>query len=498
MIFYKNLKKNKKSQEKDLTFSIFANGLVSNQDDLISKPAECKSFFNFSFEDGSLKTGIGFKDLEVPATEQDIETCHTFNFAEKVDQINSLMVDRWYKSETGEYVYMLLFTDGNYQVWGVPLIDPYGGFVWVYATSLKSKPTFSCPYRINNVDSTIFFSNDGMLYLSNQINGLFVDFPALISCVVHYDKFFGITNTNRNTLIYTSNLDLTQWSEEENSTVQFLDNRGAFKKLVAFNDYVYLFRENGITKISIYTSKNTFSFTHLYCSTSKIYENSVCVCGDKIYFMTRDGLYTFNGSSVDKIMKNYDEFFKKLDNANCACASFNGKYYLATKCNFDDGQKVGCESESFVNNALFEIDIETQHLNMLRGVDICSLVTVDNPFMGKLCACFNGQNKQRIGELVYSGELFEQSTLKEWKSFSTDLGYRGKQKHLKEIVLNTRYDCKVEIVSEKETKVFSFVGSEKEQRMRINMYGKIFQFKFQTETKNCKISKPMVVFDVVV
>ena len=48
MIFYKNLKKYKKTTEKNITFSIFKDGVISNEDDLISKPNECKTFYNFT------------------------------------------------------------------------------------------------------------------------------------------------------------------------------------------------------------------------------------------------------------------------------------------------------------------------------------------------------------------------------------------------------------------------------------------------------------------
>lgn len=497
MIFYKNLKSHKKTKEKNLVFSIFANGVVSNEDDLVSKPNECKTFYNLSLVDGALKTGLGFKDFVVPATLEQPEVTHGFNFAEKIDEIQGVWLNRWYNTNIESFVYQILMTDSSNVVWGVPLIDAYEGFVWQISTKMQSTPTSYSRYRIANEDSALFFSADGMLYLAATAEGIYDNVPALISSVVHYDNFFGITNTNRNTLVYTTNLNLKTWSDEESSTIEFLDNRGSFTKLIAFNDYVYLFRENGITKISIYSSKNDFSFTHLYTSSSKIYENSVCVCGDKVFFMARDGLYTFNGNSVDKIMENCDKYFKNLDNSNCCCACLNGKYYLATNCDFNDGNSIGCESSDYVNNVLFEIDIETLALNMLRGVDIRMLLSIDNPFMNKLCACFYNDYKQRVGELTDDGKVFENSQGKLWKSFYTDLDYKFKRKKIKEIIINTLYDCQVEIKSDEETKTFNFVGSEKEQRLPVCVYGKNFQFTFKTDSQNCEISKPMIVFDVV-
>ena len=496
LIFYKNLKKHKQTAEKNLIFSIFEDGLVANKDESVAKPADCKNFYNLSYCDGALKTGLGFRDLQVPKSTTDLENCHSFNFASKMDEIDGIWMQRTYSSSQNEYSYVLLLIDSENKIWKANLIDKLNGFISVRSQMLESYPTYQCVYRIDNEDGIAFFSNELMLYLTSNSEGYYDNVPAMISCVVHYDKFFGVTNKNRNTLIYTSNLNLKEWQDDGSSTIEFLDNRGMFTKLVAFNDYVYLFREYGITKISLYSSKADFAFTHLYTSSSKIYENSVCVCGDLVFFATRDGLFTFNGSSVNKVEQKYSKLFENLDNTNCSSACLDGKYYLATKCKFDGEQKVGCETGEYVNNVLFEIDINDFSLNLLRGVDIRKVLAVDNPYMSKLCACFFGENKQRVGELISSGSTFDHVNEKCWTSFKTDLGFEGKRKKIKEIFLTTLYDCAIEIESDEESKIFEFSGSKKEQRLPVNIEGKTFQFSFKTNDAKCDIKKPKIVFDV--
>ncbi len=498
MIFYKNLKKHKTTSEKNLVFSIFDDGVVSNVDDSVSQPAQCKEFYNLTYSDGALKTGFGFQDLRVPASYDDLENCHTFDFSTKMTEIDGLWFNRYFHGTEEIYHFQLLMIDADFKMYGVELMDTFNGFVFARTVYLESYPTCVYQYRINGGDGAVIFSNEGMVSLTTSSLGKWENVPAMISCVVHYDKFFGITNANRNMLVYTSNLNLYDWTEAESSTIEFLDDRGVFNKLVAFNDYVYLFREHGITKISLYTSKDEFSFTHLYTSPSLIYENSVCVCGDKVFFMTRDGLHTFNGNSVEKVAENCDRFFKNLDNSNCASACLNGKYYLATKCDFADGETVGCESKSHTNNVLFEVDVENFDLNIYRGVDIRHVVSVDCPFMSKICCCFYDSDfKLRIGELTHDGKTFSNATEKKWTSFETDLGYVSKRKKIKEIVLTTASAIEVEIKSDEETKTFKFSGSAKQQRMSVSVLGKIFQFSFKTDEENCDIKKPVVVFDVV-
>lgn len=497
MIFYKNLKKHKQTQEKNLTFSIFDEGLVSNVDDYVSKPNACKQFYNLSYLDGALKTGIGIRDFEAPATLDDLQDTHTFNFSESMNEIKDMWFHRWFDETQKQVYYQLLFLDNDNTLYMIPLIDEFEGYVWIKSQQLHHTPYFQCNYRIDNRDVCLFFTDGGMYaYAYTGAFQVYTDVPPIISSVVHYNNFFGITNTDRNTLMYTDNTDLSKWASDKTSTIEFLDNAGAFNKVVAFNDYVYLFREYGITKISIYTSKSDFSFTHIYTSPSKIYENSVCVCGDKVLFMTRDGLYSFSGSSVNKIAQKYDAYFKNLDNSNCTSACLNGKYYLATKCNFADDNQIGCEAGTYVNNVLFEIDINNYNLNVLRGVDIKKLLAVNTPYMSKVCANFYNGNKLRLGEIIKSGNVFGLPCKKSWASFETDLGYRAKRKKIKEIVITTVYDCEVEICSDEETKSFKFSGNVCEQQLKINIYGKSFKFFFKTDKQNCDIKKPMLIFDV--
>ncbi len=498
MIFYKNIKKHKATQEKNITFSVFGEGVTSNEDDLISKPNECKTFYNFSPLDGALKTGLGFKDLEVPESESDLDDVHPFNFSSKnITEIRTIDYFRYLDIEDDCYYYHLIIMDQQNQLWTLLLYDITDGEPLTKSALFYDGLVSTCTYRIDAYDCLLYFTETGMIYASAYLTEKFTNVPALLSCVVHYDMVFGITNTNRNELVYQSNLDLREWSDEAGSVIEFLDSMGAFTKLVVFNDYIYLFRENGITKISQYSSSGEFSFTHLYKSTSKIYENSVCVCGEVIYFATRDGLYSFNGNSVSKICEDYDHFFKNLDNRNCSSCCMDGKYYLATKCDFDDNLTIGCESSTFVNNALFEVDVATNKVDVLRGVDIKKIIAVDTPYYSKVIACFNGININRLGELVHNGKIFSSTNLKSWSSFVTDLGYKGKNKKIKEIILNTTYPCEVEIISDVETKTYSFDGSEKEQRMLASVNGKNFQFIFKTDEENSHISKPMIVFDVI-
>ena len=494
MIFYKNLKKFKKLKKSNLTFSIFANGAISHVDDSISKPNACKSFYNLSYCDGSLKTGLGFKTFGFPESEENPQETYTMDFS-RLGDITDVIFDKWFQTSEEKYYYQMILVNSRHELYTVIFFDE-DKIVYLLTNVLVDDPSLCSVYRLGDEDIVLFFTKSGLYEISySSPYHMVQNVPELVSCAVHYDRFFGITKSDRK-LVCTSNLNLDQWDDANVQTFQFVDNRGKFTKLVVFNDYVYLFMENGITKISLYSSSNDSSFTHLYASPSKIYENSICVCGDKILFVTRDGLHSFDGNHVSKIVSNYDNFFMHLSNENCASACLDGKYYLATKHDFDDGCQIGCETGAFVNNVLFSVDINNFEVEILRGVDIRKLTPVDSPFMSKLCACFYNDNKLLLGELTKDGKVFQSGTSKSWTSFFTDLGYQSKRKKLKEISLISTYDISVKIVSDEDEKIYQIAGSEKEQNIPINVCGKLFQFSFITTNNNCEIKKPMIVFDV--
>ena len=82
---------------------------------------------------------------------------------------------------------------------------------------------------------------------------------------------------------------------------------------------------------------------------------------------------------------------------------------------------------------MFEIDIETNSVDILRGVDIKKIIALDVPYFSKVIACFNGTNSAHLGELTHNGKIFTTANQKLWTSFKTDLGYKGKLKKIKEI-----------------------------------------------------------------
>ena len=199
----------------------------------------------------------------------------------------------------------------------------------------------------------------------------------------------------------------------------------------------------------------------------------------------------FNVSSFKEVDLDCLKLLKGEDNRFAYGECFNGKYYLACRGNFNDGQVVGCEgcAEGYNNNMLLIIDTQTNHVDVIRGVDINELLALTNKFKSKLVACYHNENIGRIGEITTDGKIFGFSQPALWQSGKTDFGYSGKIKRLKSFFIKTQGECKVTFESDLQRKSFVVKGKNKVQKIPANMLGNEFVVKIESgESENVCIS----------
>lgn len=129
---------------------------------------------------------------------------------------------------------------------------------------------------------------------------------------------------------------------------------------------------------------------------------------------------------------------------------------MACNLNFNDNIQIGCENNTnFVNNALLELDLETNTLNIMRGVDIRHLNAVTDDKISKVIACYFENNSFNFGEIGNFGGVYGTSLNKCWKSPLTDCGYPEKQKVVKNIYLKSNVPVKITIRTENATKIYN-------------------------------------------
>ena len=492
-MFYFNEVNGKKTKEVEFNYDMLASNPKIGVDDSTLEYKSPKIVYNFITEDGSLKNGYGFKVLSMPESKTDLE-----NETEvELDgtEIKALWKFDWFDTNLtfSEKYYVYYFNDSNKICYSNLFEHRY--FPMVINTSYTEVP--SCLYLRQGGEDSLLFSGSGNGFMLVSGSGVETkaNAPKFISCCTHYGKFFAIASSKRERLLYSDETDVMDWDSEQTENLDFGDGRGNLNKILSFDDNLYIFRDFGITKLSIYGSNDSFAVSHMYFSDSYIYPNSIVQSGDKVFFLTKSGLKVFNGNIVKNIELDCWKVISRCDNSSCSAACFNGKYYLACRGDFGDNQTVGCEGYNggYVNNMLFVYDIQNGHEEILRGVDIKKLLSLSNPLKSKLIACFNNEHKDKIAELSQDGKLFGQGLPACITFAHTDFEKKDKKKRIKKILIRSEGDCTLTIKNDEKTYSFAITGKNKLQKIKTNIVGKTFDVKISSSAQNKKISEFVLV-----
>ncbi len=490
-MFYRNQVPTLKTKKKTFIYSLFATCPDDEKDDFVQDGRRGKRSYNFRRANGKLENGYGFSALKCPKSTSNLTQEEEVKLVG--DNISSIWSFKWHNQtdDTNQYYMMYYNGTNNFRfdnLFGERLLS------LTIPCDFTQTP-IGCPYRYQGQDVMVFSGEGSPL----KVIGANFDFtvesaPKLISICTHYDKLFAITAGARGSLVYTDNTNILEWDDTMTKHIEFNDERGNLNKILSFNDYLYLFRDFGITKISTYSTKEEFSISHLYQADGYIYPGSIASGGDKIFFLQRGGLKIFNGSTTKSITLECDALLARDDNQKASGVCYEGKYYLACRLNFNDGEKVGCENnENFVNNALIVYNQTSGEVEISRGMDIRSLTVLNNPLKSKLVACFYDDNKNKIGQIEKDGKLFDLSLPKVWTSVKTDFGHAGKLKKIKKVHLISEHDCTVVIKSERQEKRISVIGKSEPQSICTNVLGEVFEVSCLAEG-DAKISNFQIEF----
>lgn len=492
----------KQDQNKNIVLKIkdFAKGFdISNGENITSMDTAIVCY-NFDFNSGVLKEGVGFQNFKTPTSKDSDENQSEIHYDDfGTLKIKSLWHYKHFSNTKKYYLDKLMFYASDGYVWYVALNDIYPTTTKLLPLNFTKKPNM-LNMKIINIDSVIMSNDtDSLAFWNGDGTPIrYADCPKIISLCDYKNKLYYITGGEQTDIKYSTNYHLTQWTETpstefEEGSIEINDGQGRINKLINFQGYMYAIRDYNILKIVCYDDMTNPTISNVYMSGTRIYANTLEICGDKIFMLTRGGFIKFDGVTAKKLDLNFEKLLDNIDNKNAVSCFHDGKYALACKLNYNDGKKIGCENEDgYVNNSLILVDVETGAYTITRGIDIADLTSLQSESLNKVIFCFNTVNSSLAGELNQSGKFFSQNTHKLWSSPLSDLGYSNKRKMVKEVSLISRYDCTLTIFTEKESKSFKVCGSELLNKFPVRLCGKQLGFKIETDNDKAYISNVMM------
>jgi len=496
-MFYNNFCNDKKIKYKSLKYKMFKE-INSDIDESLLTLDVSPMTYNFDFSDGSLKDGIGFHSLRFRCYEDDRDYFKELEPLPDSLFIKGCWLFKAWGNDINVYRSFFVVYSSSGEIFYNRLHNASTEFVKVPGLNFSTCPiAVSC--RIDDEDTLIFISeNEGMYsWKFPEIVKKITSAPNLSSVCVHDNRLYATTYGEKRSILYSDSLNPIDFAIENDNAgvINLIDEFGKCNKVISFKGYLYVFRDFNITKITNYLSRDSFSVSQIFVGNSKIYDKTVCVCGDNIYYLASDGIYKFDGSSSKFVSLKLSKLFKGIDNTYAVAEFCDGYYYLSCKLNFNDGEIVDGESSSgyCYNNALLKINVLTGEFSLLRGRDVIGIYSINDVFRSEVCALVRHANgNYRMGMLDNSGMYFEQVSTKVWRSPSTDGGIPEKDKLIKELIIETKNDLTIELSTENGVYKYFINGKNKIQRLKLNIKCKQFAFTFKSNSVDNHIKAPQI------
>ncbi len=446
--------------------------------------------YNFDFNKCSLSTGLGIQELSIPYADSNSKT---FMTPASITQIRKFWQYTRYDNELNDYIPLLIMYGDDNKLYYARLKTSLNTFT-LLDSSFENVPN-GINYRIDDGDCFLACGESKMLKFSGSNAVTFSEnIPKITSVALHAGRLFATVSGDQNVIWFSDDLNPTNWnvSNFEGGYIELTGERGVCKKVIEANNYLYVIREYGISRISGWGLQDDFAVKNMYLSTGKLYHNTAKLCGHIIIMLCSDGLYYFDGGSMNKINLGIEEMFEGVDNSKAFGAFLDGKYYIACKMNYNDSAFIGCEGGSYDNNTLIELDLNTFDINILRGVDIAYMDGIRYDNYSKLGIICKGNNGEKFFELTHDGKIDGVATKKHWCSPFTDIGYPDYKKAIKSITLCTKTDIKILVNADGRKYVYDVKGSKSPVKVPINVCCTSFNIAFESTVAECEISDPII------
>lgn len=337
-------------------------------------------------------------------------------------------------------------------------------------------------------------SEDVLLVAAEQI-GMFIvradrvsyldKAPKFTSIAVHNERVFGTLNENKNQVWFSDDFDPNNWtiSSTEAGYIDFSDDLGNAIKVVSFLNYLFVFRDYGIMRLTAYGDQNDFLMKKVFTDTGRIYKNSIVPCGDKIMFCAEDGVYAFDGYEAVKVGKE----FPKITDKKTVCAGYlDNKYYLACKL---------AQPGDLKNDSVIRFDTETKDISVLTDVQVAGFCCLKSAKDATLLCYFTGDNKNKLGMMSESGKVFETVTTKIYESPENTLG-SPYYKTIRGASVFTKYPITLKVILDGKEYKFNIAAKDTQQYIPIEKCGIRVKFEIEAQTAHAYVSPISVDVDV--
>lgn len=286
------------------------------------------------------------------------------------------------------------------------------------------------------------------------------------SLCLHYERVWASGDKQYpDRVFYSADFNPEAWSGVQAGTIDIPTWDGASIKAVKtlYND-VIVFKDNEVYRI-YGTYPGEYEVSQVYGVVGPVAKRSIVTTGDMVYFLSADGLCSYDGTRVKMITDN-----KLLD----VFARMNKQYAaLAVSIIYKNKLYVSLPLDDATNNShVIEIDLKRQTY-MLRDINVTAFLEYDD----KLLFC----NSSRFIYVYGNGDTKDGALLSAyWQTPKIDLGAKNIVKALRAIYIRgygksvngASGSLKITALCDGKTKVKTFMLPETEKTLKLNFNAK--------------------------
>ena len=454
-------------------------GIVNTADECVLDMAYADKAYNFSFDNGVLTGKIGIDRAAGYFPESPVFR-HDYPVPPSGNKIKDVFL---YKRMTSAGAYddriVAHLTDGHFMYTSVFKND-----TWHDINSLVMRgDVCAVSYNYNGEDVLLLSSNVDYLYFIKGSDPLVcTEAPKFTSITVHNERIYGSVNGTQNQVWFSDDFNPSNWSvsSDEAGSINFADECGEVIKVVSFLNYVYIFREYGIFRLTAYGDQSEFLLKKVFTDTGRIIKNSIELCGDKIVFYAEDGLYAFDGYTVTRIAKELMPLFRTH---LMSAAYLDDCYYLACAT---DGEGTG-------NDSVIRYRFADKSISVLKGCDVSVLKAVRMHNGAQVLCVFSDGGT--LGMMSTSGKIMGESTVKRYVSPYVSQQPAG-IKTVRSVTLSSRTPVILTVKLDGKEYDYAIGGSEQERTVYIEKSGRKVGFELTCESAEAHIPPLSVAVDV--
>lgn len=471
------------------------NGVDAHTPECVSNLEYCSYGYNFRLNMGVLTQGIGVAQPTYTIDGQSVSIKPLSTWTQRI------LKAHWFphKGSGGEPKDELITYGNGYTLFAHPLYTPNGSHSTISVKHGTVPEIEFINYAINNQEKLLIYLGSGGLVVYDGTSSVsYDDVPGMSSVCMIYDRIFGVDYNDRSKIRFSALLSPHDFTESGGGGyISLMDDGGQIRKVVGFQNALYVFRDYAVNKISVYGSPSDYRVSKLISTGERIYGGTVATDGNSLVFIAGDKLYIYNADGLKVRFHGVTALVEDFTNAVSALSG--GQYMLSAKLK-TKGEKIADENSvtPLVRNGMISFSVYNDDVvDVFRGTDIAGFIPVFGDKLKAVFITFGNSRSDTYGMLTVDGCFMGTPLPKLWRSPTVNISDLGRVKRLRKMYVRSDGDIKITATMSGKSVIRAAYGRPQHSTVVFDdAIGEDLSLEIYSTLSTFRVEPPELVFDL--